>query len=317
MLALLAALAGCQPAALPSGATWPDHRYQHALSRPSTALGASPILGSHAILAEEQGFGHSPASTPAIDTLRHGSWFLLFRGGHAANAAMPTDNYGNVWTALGVPVVYQGYQGAYDVQGWLARDGRGGPGHVASLAKGSAPEGELTMALVELRHASRLVDMVQTYAPAGTTVQSGEVTTAGPALLVAFWWGDGFVFDNHAEPDEGFEVFEQVLALPPASAVQCAVAFRQVDRGGRWRVSWRQSPRQGAVLWLLAFARDAQGAAVVSPQVPRHMLLVDAGTPCQAGGWPRDGGACGPRAGHDPPRAEHHPTLSFQRRIYP
>jgi hypothetical protein len=259
--ALLAGLSGCSQPAAPSGAVWPGHRYQHALSRPALETGAAPSLGSHAILAEEQGFGHSPASTPAIDTLRDGSWYLLFRGGHAANAALPTDTGDNVWTALGAPVVYQGYQGAYDVQGWLARDGRGGPGHVATLTKDGAPEGELTMVLVELRHASRLVDMAQTYAPAGSTVQSGEITTTGPALLVAFWWGDGFVFDNHAEPGEGFGVIEQVLALPPASAVQCAVAFRQVDRAGRWRVSWRQSPRQGAVLWLLAFAGDAQAAS--------------------------------------------------------
>lgn len=263
-LALLAGLAGCGPSPQPSGATWPGHRYLHASSLPVAESGEGPALGSHAILAEEQGFGHSPARTPPIDTARHGSWFLLFNGGYASNAGPPADNKGNLWTALGTPVVYEGYDGAYAVGAWLARSGRGGVDHVVTLPKSGAPAGELTLPLIELRGVSRLADVSRLYAAAGDTVQSGEVSTTGPAVLVALWWGDGYVFDNHAVPGDGFTEIERVLALPPGSAVQCAVAYRRVDRAGHWRVSWRQAPRQGAVLWLLAFddgGPDAAGMA--------------------------------------------------------
>ncbi|MBN8727814.1 MAG: hypothetical protein J0H15_08945 [Xanthomonadales bacterium] len=257
---LLATVSGCDAPPRPSGAVWPGHRYEHAVSRPAS-MSAGPTLGSHALVAQEQDFGSSPARTPPIDTLASGSWFLLFHGGYAANAAAPSDNFGNAWDALGAPVAYQGYDGTYDVKAWLARSGRGGAGQVVSLPKVGVPAGELTMPFLELRHVTRLADMAQTYARAAPLVESGEVVTDGPALLIALWWGDGYVLDNHADPEDGFEPVESVLALPPNSAVQCVVAWRRVDRAGRWRVGWKQRPKQGAVLWLLAFAGDAQAGA--------------------------------------------------------
>ncbi len=45
------------------------------------------------------------------------------------------------------------------------------------------------------------------------------------------------------------------LDLPPLSAVQCAVAYKQVTGAGTYSVTWTQSPNYdiGAPLWLLAF----------------------------------------------------------------
>ena len=63
-----------------------------------------------------------------------------------------------------------------------------------------------------------------------------------PATLVAVWWGDAFVYKMTAVPDNGFRVIDRFLELPPQSGVQCAVAVRQVDRAGTWRVTWHGSP---------------------------------------------------------------------------
>ena len=51
------------------------------------------------------------------------------------------------------------------------------------------------MPVVEIRD-GKLTDVAQVYAPQGTRLTSGTVRAKGPAVLVAFWWGDGR--DRHA-----------------------------------------------------------------------------------------------------------------------
>jgi hypothetical protein len=82
---------------------------------------------------------------------------------------------------------------------------------------------------------------------------SGRVTTTGPAVLVAMWWGDGGVKRMTAVPNNGFAVIDSFLKLPDNSGVQCAVAFKQVSAAGSYDVSWTGVPVQGAILWLFAF----------------------------------------------------------------
>lgn len=241
-----------------SGRPWPVLALLGALlSGQTPALAAAPLtseLGAHTLLTQAEGDGRSPATTLPLDTAAQGSALLVFNGGYASNDASPSDSYGNRWHALSPPQPYgNGYGDRFDVKAYWVSQAKGGPGHTVSLVKRGQPGGEISLPFIEIRHAGRLQAMAQNYAPAGLVVTSGKVTTTGPALLVALWWGDGAVKHISAVPSEGFTVIERFLQLPDNSGVQCAVAIRQVQAAGTYDVSWIDAPAQGALLWLLAF----------------------------------------------------------------
>ena len=212
-------------------------------------------LGAHALVGQLDTRADAIARTPGLDTARRGSSFLVFAGGFASNDAIPTDTYGNRWSLLKPPEVYRGYDGRFDLRAYLVLDAKGGPGDVVEMAKPGEPKGELTLVMVEARNAGRLVDVARTYPEPGFRLTSGTVTTDGPALLVASWWGDGGHTRHYAQPGDGFQVIQRFTKLPD-SAVQAVVAVREVETAGTYRVHWYNAPRQGAILWLLAFAPE-------------------------------------------------------------
>ena len=213
-----------------------------------------PMLGAYTLLGQENQNGVSPATTAAITTQGGGSSFLVFAAGYTSNSNPPTDNKSNTWAALGDPVFYDGYGGAFNLKAYLALSGNGGAGHTVSIVKNGYAAGEITVPFVEIRNADSLHASAQNY-PTGAQLTSGSVTTTGPALLLAFWWGDGGGLTHTAVPNNGFTVFASFLDLPPLSAVQCAVAYKQVTAPGTYNVTWTQNPNDdvGAPLWLLAF----------------------------------------------------------------
>ena len=229
-------------------------RAQRPLAAAAPPVPGHATLGVHTLVGQEEGRAPAVARTRPMATQPAGSSFVAFVAGYAVNDAGPVDNLGNAWQAFGDPVVYAGYEGRFDVRAYVALAARGGERHVVEVAKPGRPEGELTLPLVEIRDGARLVDASQVYAPPGTRLESGVVETDGPALLVAFWFGDGRGLRHRAEPGDGFRVVERFTDLPPNSAVQCVVAVREVDRAGRWSVAWDTEPAQGAPLWLFAFA---------------------------------------------------------------
>lgn len=112
------------------------------------------------------------------------------------------------------------------------------------------PNDEVTLAAVVVA-GRRIQDFAWNEVLAGNALTSGTVTTTGPATLVAFWWGDaGVRYDKQAVPSRGFQVIDAVLES--GALVQCAVAVRHVDEAGRYEVTWRAYPEQGAQLWLVA-----------------------------------------------------------------
>ena len=224
---------------------------------------ARPMLGAHVLVGQEDNVAPPQAVTPALATAPRGSSFVAVVGGFADAAVAPVDNVGNRWRRFGPPVVFHGYGSAFDARAYLVPDGRGGPGHVVTVAKPGRPNRELSLVLVEARNAPRLVDAAQVYAPSGVRLTSGRVTTDGPALLVALWWGDSGAARHLALPGNGFRVIDHLTTLPPNSAVQCAVAVREVAAAGTYEVTWTTAPAQGAILWLFAFG-PARGA----PQPP-------------------------------------------------
>jgi hypothetical protein len=227
-------------------------RHFHAVVDASAAV-AQPRLGAHALLGQEDQRAQAVARV-SLSTSASGSSLLAFVAGYAANDASPRDSYHNQWRMNGPPMVYRGYQGRFNVRAYVSEESRGGVAHRVDVAKAAVPEGELTLAVVEVRGAGRLVDSARVYPEPALRIASGSVSTDGPALLVAAWWGDGSGLRHVVIPGDGFRVIERFTSLPPNSAVQGVIAVRQVDRSGSYRVTWNAVPRQGAVLWLFAFA---------------------------------------------------------------
>lgn len=214
----------------------------------------SSSLGAHTLQTQSEGLGVSPVITDPITTQHRDSSLIVFNGGYLSNASAPEDSYGNHWKQLGNDVPFgNGYGDRFNVKAYVALDAKGGPDHTVRFAKNGNAEGEISVPFVEIRHAGALQDVSQNYAPTGLRMTSGNVTTTGPATLIAVWWGDGGVKRMTAVPNNGFAVIDSYLMLPDNSGVQCAVAFKQVAAAGTYNVSWAGAPAQGAILWLLAF----------------------------------------------------------------
>jgi len=203
---------------------------------------AASLLGAHTLVAHEDGHGPSTATTAPITTSIAGSSLLIFNAGYTSNNSAPSDTKGNTWAALGPPVVYRGYDGAFDVKAYLVLNAVGGAGHSVSIVKNGQPSGEITVPFLEIRQAGRLQSIAQNYPDAAGVLQSGTVTTTGPATLIALWWGDASGLQHSAVPDNGFTIIENFVTLPPNSAVQCVVAYKQVPRAGTYQVSWTNTP---------------------------------------------------------------------------
>lgn len=236
-----------------------------------------PALGAHTLFTQSEGKGTSPAVTAPLDTHASGSSLLVVVGGYAVNDATPTDTYGNHWTPVGNSVIFRGYNGRFTARAFVALGAAGGKDHRITFAKTGRPRGEISAPFVEIKDTGVLEAVAQNYPEpstivryavklnrawhrltgtpptGGATLTSGKVTTTGPATLVAVWYGDATALKMTAVPDNGFKVIDQYLDLPPNSAVQCAVAVKQVDGPGTWDVSWTGTPAQGAILWLFAF----------------------------------------------------------------
>lgn len=228
------------------------------LAQPRAAMSAdssssAPSLGAHAFLGQGEGLGVSPARTPALTTRQAGSVFIAFNAGYASNDARPADTYGNTWKRLGHAMTYAGYGDRFSVSAWITNAGKGGEGHSVSIEKRGEPAGELSMPFVEVRDASSVHAFAQSYAEPSLIVASDEITVDGPATLLAFWWGDGGVKRMTVTPGDGFQLIDAFVELPDESGVQGAVAWRQVEAAGTYRVHWTVAPVQGAALWIIAF----------------------------------------------------------------
>ena len=222
------------------------------------AFASQPTAGVHTLYWEEEANGADPATTGAINTQATGSSLVVFTAGYASNTGGPADTYSNTWTHAGTEV-YTGWSGVFDVRGYYVEVASGGSGHTVTFQKDGQPAGEITIPFVEIKNAGTLVDYAQNYPAAGTALTSGSVTTTGPALLVAFWWGDAGGLTHDASPNNGFTLIEEFGDLPPNSAVQCFVAVKEVTAAGTYDVTWTETPDQGAPLWLFAF--QGQGGA--------------------------------------------------------
>jgi hypothetical protein len=210
---------------------------------------AAPALGAHALAFNVDGVSSPSLSTSPIDTRATGSTLLACVGRGLLAASTPTDNAGNTFVPLGVPHTYTLWPSSGTaLYGCVQAQGR--EGHVVSADKPKITD-ETTLSVVEITSGGVVRDVQWREVLSGQPLTSASVTTTGPALLVAWWWGDaGVDLDKTAVPDNGFTVIDSVLAA--GALVQCAVAVRQVAAAGTYNVTWTSTPLQGAQLWLAA-----------------------------------------------------------------
>ena len=183
-------------------------------------------------------------------TTNPGSMLLACVGRGNVNAhAAPTDNKGNTFVQIGTARVYSQYPSSGTAL-YASAPANGGPSHIVSASKLSQYD-ETTMSVVEVRNGGFMQDAKWNEVLGGNPLTSASVTTTGPALLVAWWWGDApEPGDKTALPNNGFSVIHSVLYA--GALVQCAVAVRQVSAAGTYNVTWAATPTQGAQLWIVA-----------------------------------------------------------------
>jgi hypothetical protein len=228
------------------------HRGPRAAQAASRPAGVVPALGAHVLLTHDQNKGVAPAVTAPITTRRAGSTLLALSMGRNPNFAVPTDSYGNRWSAIGGRNPYAGLNRRFYTAMWSAADAKGGPGHTLSATKVSDPADEIDLALIEVANGAGVADAAYAYPQAGSPNTSGTVRTNGPATLIAVWGGDSDDLANTAVASDGFQIIDSYLALGPTSGVQVAVAVKQVASAGTYSVTWTATPAQGAACYLIA-----------------------------------------------------------------
>jgi hypothetical protein len=210
-----------------------------------------PGLGAHVLYTQDESLGTDPATSGAITTQARGSALVAFSMGWNGNFTAPADSHDNTWTQASDMNIYAG--GNFYTAVWSAAPAQGGAGHTLTFAKPEHPSGEISMGMIEIVDAGA-VTVEYRLAPSDDP-SPPSVTTGGPATLIAIWGGDAFELSHDAAPDQGFAVIDAYLDLGPTSAVQVAVAAKEVTEAGTYGVTWTSSPAQGCACYLIAIER--------------------------------------------------------------
>ena len=145
--------------------------------------GGSPQLGVHAMAFDVDGLGHSPLTTPPVNTQASGSTFVLFVSYHQLDSV--SDNMGNKYSQVGPTVPYSTEAGSF-VAMYACVACAGGTGHTFSMNKTFPDYGdEGTVLAVEVVGASR-IDVFAVANSRTNPISAGSVTTtqANDVLLL-------------------------------------------------------------------------------------------------------------------------------------
>ena len=214
------------------------------------------------------GAGTSP-QTVTISSY-NGKSVLLLVLGNRTQQATPTDNQGNSYASA--LLRQNGYAGGlwdpYDMRVYGLATANGGATHTFSVTKTDTVR-ESTLVAVATDG-----DIIQSHsivaraaAGVGANHTSAPVTTTGPALLVAFWSGDGGValgsLDAAPQTGTGWTMPIGVF-LESTAYIQHAFAYKQVTEPGSYTITWTHVDNQGAILFLAAIQSSAGGVVDVS-----------------------------------------------------
>jgi hypothetical protein len=215
----------------------------------ATAPSSIPQLGAHVLLAQNEFAGTNPSVTPGVTTQLQGSTLLALSLGWLRNLSDPVDTYNNIWTATSEPNIY--FNENFYTRLWVAPNATGGSNHTLSFAKNEHPTGEISQALIEVKNGG-LVDVIYQLAP-GSNQTPGSIAVDGPATLIAVWSGVSDQLDHTAVPDNGFTVIDSYLDFGNngETAVQVAIAAKEVTAAGTYTVKWTSTPVQDAACYLI------------------------------------------------------------------
>ncbi len=210
----------------------------------------APALGAHNLVYNRDGVSVDPLSTQSMATQASGSTLLVCVGrGVISSHRLPTDNKGNPFVQQGATHAYTNWSSSGTAL-YACVAASGGAGHVVTVAK-PVPADETTASVVEVVGGGVVRDLQWREVLRGSPITTPSVTTRGPALIVAWWWGDaGVDSDKTAVADNGFTVIDGILLQ--GALVQCAVAVRAVSAAGSYSTTWTATPAQGAQLWIAA-----------------------------------------------------------------
>ena len=157
------------------------------------------------------GVSVSPLSTSALATSVSGSTLLACVGrGVVSTQSAPTDNKGNTFQQIGAAHAYTNWSSSGTAL-YACAAAAGGAGHQITVAKPVASD-ETTATAIEIAGGGVIRDVQWREVLRGNPITSPTVTTRGPAVIVAWWWGDADVnFDKTAVPDSGFTVVDSIL----------------------------------------------------------------------------------------------------------
>jgi hypothetical protein len=222
---------------------------------------ATGAIGAHALafypcggrLRHVMGFFGWGISTPSMVTQASGSTMLAWVGRGQLRAftssAIPTDNKGNAYSMIGsvhdfLPLWPNSGEALY-----TSRSAAGGSGHIVTAPMRGSGSDEITLATVEVKNGGVIQDAQwnKVTVPPQTSM---NVTTTGPATLVAVWVGDSSAASVTASPNNGFTVINSQLLA--GCAVEAVVATKDVSTAGTYNVTWTATPEQGAHMWLVA-----------------------------------------------------------------
>lgn len=217
-------------------------------------------VGAHGEVVQLFGDGDSPAQI-TFSPQASGSSIVAIMGGmdDLATQAL-TDNRSNVYTQIGATEIFSDWAG----YGWTAKWKAGAVGGSGTiLSQVVTLFDEISMVALELIGADVLEASSfanQANSGAGPTQLSGDVVTAGNAIVIALWGGAGPVGNgNHyATPNNGFRVLRGFGTDDPNGYVQFYLAYKIVSAGTH-NVTWSHTPTQGAILGMWAF-KAATGA---------------------------------------------------------
>ena len=190
-------------------------------------------------------------STPSMITQASGSTMLTWVGRGKIRAftssTVPTDNKGNAYRMIGSVHDFSPLWPNSGEALYTSLSATGGNRHIVT-APLPGPD-EITLATVEVKNGGVIAD-AQWNKVAVPPQTSLNVTTTGPATLVAVWVGDSGAPSVTASPNNGFTVIDsQLLATCEVEAV---VATKDVSTAGTHNVTWTATPTQGAHMWLVA-----------------------------------------------------------------
>jgi hypothetical protein len=163
--------------------------------------------------------------------------------------ATVSDNKGNGnYAQIGSTHAYNNYNSSGTAL-YAKVAAAGGAGHIVSTTKPSASD-EVTVIVAEFKNVTTIVDSkwVEDLTPPNT---SASVTTTGPAILAAFWWGNDGNGELNPAVDAGWTVLDHTSSLA-SNHVQGASAFKVVAGAGTYSINWTPSTAQGAQLWIVA-----------------------------------------------------------------